>query len=192
MTEAGISQVAAPADRRRWLALGALALAMLTIGLDVTVLTIALPTLAKRSRCRFGATTVVHRVLHADARRDDAAGGCARRPLRPQATAARRIGALRCRVGGVRVRADVRPTRRRSRPARPRGRRDDAAVDGRSADAVPRPCRTRAGLDGLGDVDGPRPTARADSRWLAARHFWWGSVFLINVPLVVVGAISGR
>src|SRR5690606_28018693 len=33
-------------DTRRWLALGALALAMLTIGLDVTVLTVALPTLA--------------------------------------------------------------------------------------------------------------------------------------------------
>ncbi|MFG1783429.1 MFS transporter [Rhodococcus oryzae] len=31
---------------RRWLALGALAVAMLTIGLDVTVLTVALPTLA--------------------------------------------------------------------------------------------------------------------------------------------------
>src|SRR5262245_15282254 len=30
----------------RWLALGALALAMLTIGLDMTVLTVALPTLA--------------------------------------------------------------------------------------------------------------------------------------------------
>ena len=31
---------------KRWWALGALALSMLTIGLDVTVLTVALPTLA--------------------------------------------------------------------------------------------------------------------------------------------------
>ncbi|MFC9892280.1 MFS transporter [Nocardia sp. NPDC127579] len=35
-----------PATTRRWLALGALAFAMLVIGLDITVLTIALPTLA--------------------------------------------------------------------------------------------------------------------------------------------------
>ncbi|MEU4418594.1 MFS transporter, partial [Nocardia salmonicida] len=33
-------------ETRRWLALGALAVAMLTIGLDVTVLTVAIPTLA--------------------------------------------------------------------------------------------------------------------------------------------------
>ena len=61
-----------------------------------------------------------------------------------------------------------------SRPARPRGRRDDAAVDGRAAVAVPRPCRTRAGLDDLGDVDRARPAARADSRRLAARQLLVG------------------
>src|SRR5205814_1343496 len=43
-----------------------------------------------------------------------------------------------------------------------------------------------AGVSGLGVAVGPTLGG-----WLL-EHFWWGSVFLINVPVVLVGLIAGR
>src|SRR5262249_6591936 len=43
-----------------------------------------------------------------------------------------------------------------------------------------------AGVSGLGIAIGP-----TTGGWLL-EHFWWGSVFLINIPVVVAGLIAGR
>src|SRR6476659_3313922 len=43
-----------------------------------------------------------------------------------------------------------------------------------------------AGVSGLGVAIGP-----VTGGWLL-EHFWWGSVFLINVPVVIVGLVAGR
>src|SRR5262252_6306129 len=43
-----------------------------------------------------------------------------------------------------------------------------------------------AGVSGLGVAIGP-----VAGGWLL-EHFWWGSVFLINVPVVIFGLIAGR
>jgi EmrB/QacA subfamily drug resistance transporter len=43
-----------------------------------------------------------------------------------------------------------------------------------------------AGLSGAGAAIGP-----VAGGWLL-EHFWWGSVFLLNVPIVVIALVSGR
>ena len=43
-----------------------------------------------------------------------------------------------------------------------------------------------AGVSGLGVAIGP-----VTGGWLL-EHFWWGSVFLINLPVVAIGLIAGR
>jgi len=43
-----------------------------------------------------------------------------------------------------------------------------------------------AGVSGLGVAIGP-----VTGGWLL-EHFWWGSVFLINVPVVIIGLVAGR
>src|SRR3954462_8682800 len=45
---------------------------------------------------------------------------------------------------------------------------------------------TCAGCAGLGVAIGP-----VTGGWLL-EHFWWGSVFLINVPVVILGLVAGR
>ena len=68
---------------RRWWALGAVSLAVLAVGLDGTVLSVAMPTLATRCTRR-SPTCSGSRRLPAGAGGGDAADGAARRPLRPQ------------------------------------------------------------------------------------------------------------
>ncbi len=43
-----------------------------------------------------------------------------------------------------------------------------------------------AGVSGLGVAIGP-----VTGGWLL-EHFWWGSVFLVNVPVVIFGLVAGR
>ena len=43
-----------------------------------------------------------------------------------------------------------------------------------------------AGVSGLGIAIGP-----IVGGWLLS-HFWWGSVFLVNVPVVIFALIAGR
>ena len=76
--------------QRKWWALGALALSLLVVGLDLTILNVALPTLATELDASTGAAAVVRRRVQPRARRGAAAGGDARRPLRAQADAADR------------------------------------------------------------------------------------------------------
>ena len=95
---------------RRWWALGALMICMLTLGLDGTILNVALPTLATE----LGAGTSglqwivdAYILVFAGLLLPD---GRARRPARPQAGAARRAGVLPGRVDRRGVR-DAAPAR---------------------------------------------------------------------------------
>ncbi len=65
-----------------------------------------------------------------------------------------------------------------------------------------------ATLSIISNVFDPRERGRAIGVWAGAvglavaigpilggallEHFWWGSVFLINVPVVVAGVVAGR
>ena len=70
---------------RRWKTLAVLALALLIIGLDNTILNVALPSLQERVRRLVVDAAVDRRLLPARVRRPAADHGHARRPLRPQA-----------------------------------------------------------------------------------------------------------
>ncbi|GAA5042857.1 MFS transporter [Nocardia callitridis] len=178
------------ASSRRWLALGALALAMLTIGLDVTVLTVALPTLAVD--------------LHADTAALQWFSGAYTLALAALMLPA---GALGDRYGrkkfllaalvlfGV---ASVACTF-----AAGAGQLIAARVVLGVAAAAMMPL-SMAVLPSL--FPDQRERQRALTIWITAtalglplgpivggwllRNFWWGSVFLINVPMVIIGALA--
>ena len=73
---------------------------------------------------------------------------------------------------------------------------------GGAADHAGRPCRSSPTSSTRGSA--ARPSASGPARSASAvaigpivggvllEHFWWGSVFLINVPIVVVGLIADR
>ncbi|WP_431951968.1 DHA2 family efflux MFS transporter permease subunit [Nocardia lijiangensis] len=175
---------------RGWIALAALALATLTIGLDVTVLTVALPTLAVDLDAGTSAlqwfSTAYTLVL---------AGA-----MLPAGSLGDRFGRKRLLVGALVVFGV-------------------ASVACSFADSPGQLIAAR-GFLGLGAaVMIPLSIAvvpvlfseatqreRAIAIWVAAaalglplgpilggwllNHFWWGSVFLINIPLVVIGAAA--
>ena len=85
-------------DPRRWWALGGVTLAVLAVGLDGTVLSVALPTLAESAACVGVRPAVVLVRLPARPRRGDAAARAARRPLRAKEGDARLARALRSRA----------------------------------------------------------------------------------------------
>ncbi|GGN86699.1 MFS transporter [Nocardia rhizosphaerihabitans] len=175
---------------RRWLALGALALAMLTIGLDVTVLTVALPTLAVDLHANTAALqwfssaytlALAALMLPAGALGDRygrkkvllaalvlfgaASVACALAASAGQLIVARVVLGIAA-AALVPLSMSVLPVL--------------------FADPVERQraltiwvTSTAIGLP-LGPILGG---------WLL-QHFWWGSVFLINVPLVVIGALA--
>ncbi|MFI9506508.1 MFS transporter [Nocardia sp. NPDC052566] len=175
---------------RRWLALGALALAMLTIGLDVTVLTVALPTLAVDLNANTGALqwfssaytlALAALMLPAGALGDRygrkkvllgalllfgvASVACA------LATSAGLLIAARAALGiGA---AAMMPLSMSVLPA-----------------MFPDPMeRQRALTIWITSTAIGLPLGPIVGGWLL-QNFWWGSVFLINVPLVIVGAIA--
>ncbi|MRH88807.1 DHA2 family efflux MFS transporter permease subunit [Nocardia sp. SYP-A9097] len=175
---------------RRWLALGALAVAMLTIGLDVTVLTVALPTLAVD--------------LHANTSTLQWFSGAYTLALAafmlPAGALGDRYGrkkfllAALLLFGGAAVAGAFAATSGQLIAAR--------VVLGIGAAAM-MPL-SMAVLPGL--FPDPQERQRALTVWIASsaigmplgpivggwllQHFWWGSAFLLNVPLVIVGAIA--
>ncbi|NKX90608.1 MFS transporter [Nocardia coubleae] len=177
-------------DTRRWLALGALAVAMLTIGLDVTVLTVAIPTLAVDLDANTAALqwfssaytlALAALMLPAGALGDRygrkkillcalvlfglASLGCA------FATTAGQLIAARV-VLGVAA-AAMMPLSMAVIPVlfSDQGQRQRALTVWVTSTALGLP---------LGPVVGG---------WLL-RNYWWGSVFLINVPLVILGTLA--
>jgi len=175
---------------RRWLALGALAIAMLTIGLDVTVLTVALPTLAHdlgASSSQLQWFTTAYTLVLAGAMLPAGALGdrYGRRKLLLGALVLFGAASLACSYAST----------------------SGQLVAGRAvlglAAATMMPL-SMAVLPVLFPDSGER--AKALTIWVTATaiglplgpilggwlldNFWWGSIFLINVPLVIVGAIA--
>ncbi|GIF73462.1 MFS transporter [Asanoa siamensis] len=175
---------------RRWLALGALAVAMLTIGLDTTVLTVAVPTLAvdldaSNAQLQWFAsayTLVLAAVLLPAGSLGDRFG---RKRFLLAALLLFGAASVFCAYAGsagtlIAARAALglgaaimMPLSMAVVPvlfpdSRERGRALTIWVTS-----------TAVGLP-LGPIVGG---------WLL-EHFWWGSIFLINVPLVVVGVVA--
>ncbi|HEY5857349.1 MAG TPA: DHA2 family efflux MFS transporter permease subunit [Aldersonia sp.] len=190
MSEAGISDVAASVDRRRWLALGALALAMLTIGLDVTVLTIALPTLAGD----LGADSAQLQWFTASYTLMLAA------TMLPAGALGDRYGRKRLLLGAL-VLFGV------ASVACAYAQTSGQLVGARALLGLAAGVMMPLSMSVLPTLfPDPAERARALTVWVTSTalglplgpilggwlldHFWWGSVFLINVPLVVVGAIA--
>lgn len=182
MTQAGGST--------RWWALAALSLALLTVGLDTTVLTVALPTLAKAlhastSQLQWfsGAYTLVLAAV-----------------LLPAGALGDRVGRKRLLLAGLTVFAGASLWCAYSGSAG--GLIAARATLGLGA-AVMMPL-SLAVLPSIFPDAGER--ARAFTIWVTStavglplgpilggwllQHFWWGSVFLINVPLLLVGGMA--
>ncbi|WP_327112912.1 MFS transporter [Nocardia sp. NBC_01730] len=175
---------------RRWLALGALAVAMLTIGLDVTVLTVALPTLAVDLNANTSAlqwfssayTLALAAVMLPAGALGDRYG---RKKFLLAALLLFGVASIACTVStsaGQLIAARV--------------------VLGIAAAAMmplsmsvlpamfPEPVeRQRALTIWITSTAMGLPLGPIVGGWLL-RNFWWGSVFLINVPMVVIGAVA--
>ncbi|MFE7718454.1 MFS transporter [Nocardia rhizosphaerihabitans] len=175
---------------RRWLALGALALAMLTIGLDVTVLTVAIPTLAVDLDANTSAlqwfssayTLALAALMLPAGALGDRYG---RRKVLLAALALFGVASLACAFAGsagqliaARVALGIAA----------------AAMMPLSMAVLPvlftqQAERQRALTIWVTSTAIGLPLGPILGGWLL-EHFWWGSVFLINVPLVIVGALA--
>jgi EmrB/QacA subfamily drug resistance transporter len=175
---------------RRWLALGALALAMLTIGLDMTVLTVALPTLAVDLNANNSAlqwfSTAYTLALAA--------------VMLPGGALGDRYGRKKLLLGALLVFGAASLACAFATSA---GQLIAARVVLGIAAAVMMPL-SMAVLPVL--FPNPAERARAMNIWITSTalglplgpilggwlidNFWWGSVFLINVPMVVLGAAA--
>ncbi|MGW5144782.1 MFS transporter [Rhodococcus koreensis] len=175
---------------RRWWALGALSVAMLTIGLDITVLTVALPTLAvdlgaDNSHLQWFSsayTLVLAAALLPAGALGDRYG---RKKLLLGALVLFGAASLLCSYASTSGQliagrallglgaAVMMPLSMAVLPVL------FPDADERSRALTIWVTSTAIGLP-LGPILGG---------WLLG-HFWWGSVFLINVPLVVVGTIA--
>ncbi|MFQ6393167.1 MFS transporter [Nocardia sp. KC 131] len=175
---------------RRWLALGALALAMLTIGLDMTVLTVALPTLAVDLNANNGAlqwfstayTLALAAVMLPAGALGDRYG---RKKILLGALVVFGAASLACAfatTSGQLIAARV-------------------VLGVAAAGMIPLSMSVLPVL-----FPNPAQRARAMNIWITSTaiglplgpilggwlidNFWWGSVFLINVPMVVFGAVA--
>ena len=176
---------------RRWWALGALALAVLAVGLDGTVLNVALPTLATDLHASTGDLQWIVDAYILVLGRAAAARRPARRPLRPQEDAARRARAVRGRLAGA---APTPPRRAQLIAARALLGLGAAVIIPLSLSVLPvlfsRQERPRAiAVVGRGQLRSAFPLGPILGGWLLD-HFWWGSVFLINVPMVALGLLA--
>jgi EmrB/QacA subfamily drug resistance transporter len=174
-------------SNRRWFALGALALSMLTIGLDTTVLAVALPTLAND----LGASTSQLQWFSAAYTLVLAA------LLLPAGDLGDRLGHKRLLIGGLAVFGLA--SLACAFATSPTMLIADRAVLGIGA-AVMMPLsmavlptlfpdaadRQRALTIWVTATSLGLPLGPIVGGWLL-EHFWWGSVFLINVPVVLIG-----
>ena len=177
---------------RRWWTLGVLCLSLVMVVVGNTVLNVALPTLIRELDASSSRAAVDRRRLHPRLRRP-----AAHRPA-PWATAS---GA---RVPSPSAWSSSAP-RRCWRPSPTRPARSSSP--GRSWASARRwscrpPCRSSptssrpqergraigvwAGLAGVGVAIGPIAGG------LLLEHFWWGSVFLVNIPVIAIALVGGH
>ena len=173
--------------RRRWLILG-LCLSLLVIGLDNTILNVALPTLVARPRrdvpasCS-GSSTPTRSCSPACCSPPAAsATASAASAASPSAWPSSALGSLSSAPRRLAGAADRRPGRSWASAAR-----SSCRPPCRSSPTSSRPGRAGARRSASG------PACRASASrigpvagGLLLEHFWWGSVFLVNVPIVVV------
>jgi len=184
------ARVSAPPGKARWLALGALALAMLTIGLDTTVLVVALPTMAVDLHANTAAlqwfTTAYTLALAALMLPAGALGDrYGRKKFLLGALVLFGIASAACAFAGssgelIAARAALgiaaavmMPLSMSVLPSMfpDRAEQQRAMTVWVTSTAIGLP---------LGPIVGG---------WLL-QHYWWGSVFLINVPLVIIGLVA--
>ncbi|MFI5777337.1 MFS transporter [Nocardia sp. NPDC051570] len=180
----------AHAGRVRWLALGALALAMLTIGLDTTVLVVALPTMAIDLHADTSAlqwfTTAYTLALAAFVL---PAGALGDRYGRKRFL----LGALTL-FGVASVWCTLSTSAGELIAARAVLGVAAAVMMPLSMSVLPamfpdRAERQRALTIWVTGTTIGIPLGPIVGGWLL-RHFWWGSVFLVNVPLVIAGLLA--
>ena len=175
---------------RRWLALSALAIAMLTIGLDVTVLTVALPTLsvdlgASNSDLQWF-NTAYTLVLAAAMLPAGALGDrFGRKKFLLGALVLFGVASIACAYAGspgqlIAARAALGLGAAVMMPL------SMAVLPVLFPDAAD---RSRALSIWVTSTAIGLPIGPLLGGWLLD-HLWWGSVFLINVPLVIVGATA--
>ncbi len=179
-----------PAGRARWLALGALALAMLTIGLDTTVLVVALPTMAIDLHANTAAlqwfTTAYTLALAAMMLPAGALGDrYGRKKFLLAALVVFGGASLWCTLATsagmlIAARAVLGVAAAAMMPL------SMAVLPGLFPDRTE---RQRALTIWVSSTALGLPLGPIVGGWLL-EHFWWGSVFLINIPLVVVGTIA--
>jgi DHA2 family multidrug resistance protein-like MFS transporter len=176
-------------DRRRWWALGALAVSVLAVGLDLTVLNLALPALA--SSLHAGTGDLQWFI--------DAYSLVLAAALLPAGLAGDRLGRRKVLTGSLALfgAASLACAYATSSGELIAAR----AVLGLSAAAIlplalavipvmftpaeqPRAIALLGGMTFLGYPVGP-----ILGGWLLD-HFWWGSVFLINVPVAVIAVVA--
>ncbi|WP_420076916.1 DHA2 family efflux MFS transporter permease subunit [Streptomyces sp. JL3001] len=178
--------VTATTDTRRWWALGALVASMLTLGFDMTILNVALPTMA----ADLGATTGQQQWMA------DAYVVVFAALMLPAGLLGDRFGRRRMLITGMGIflagslvgalAGDV-----------------NAVVAARAVMGVGAALVTPLSLSVLPTLFGPEERTKAVGIASAAsalglplgpiiggwllNHFWWGSVFLINVPMAAIG-----
>ncbi|MEU8751122.1 DHA2 family efflux MFS transporter permease subunit [Streptomyces chartreusis] len=178
--------VTATTDTRRWWALGALVASMLTLGFDMTILNVALPTMA----ADLGATTGQQQWMA------DAYVVVFAALMLPAGLLGDRFGRRRMLITGLGVflagslvgalAGDV-----------------NAVIAARAVMGVGAALVTPLSLSVLPTLFGPEERTKAVGIASAAsalglplgpiiggwllNHFWWGSVFLINVPMAAIG-----
>jgi len=186
----------AVAHRRRWLTLLVLCLSLMVIGIDNTILNVAIPTLAKpTSAGGLGAsaselqwivdayTIVFAGLLLTSGSLGDRFGRYRALTFRPDRLRAR------LRAVGVRPVGD----RAHRLPARSwaSGRQRSCRRRSRSS---PTCSTTRASVprrSACGRVCRRSHRHRAIAGGVLLQHFWWGSVFLVNVPVVTIALVAG-
>ena len=192
MTSALTLRVQARAYERRWWILVVLCFSLLVIVLDNSILNVAIPTIVARARRDEQPAAVDGRLLHARVRRAAAHRGEPRRPVRPARRAAVRVSSS---SGSAR---SSRRSRRQRRPAhrhaRVHGHRRRVHHAGDAVDHHQRLPAERARA--RRSASGPRPPGSAGALGpltggFLLEHFYWGSIFLVNLPIVVVGLLAG-
>ncbi|RMI44560.1 DHA2 family efflux MFS transporter permease subunit [Actinomadura harenae] len=177
------------AKTRRWWGLGALALALLALGFDLTILNVALPTLSVR--------------LHAGTSRlqwiVDAYVLVFAATLLPAGLLGDRFGRRRLLLLGLALFGAASLAGSLVTGA-------DGLIAARMVMGVGAGMVTPLSMSMLPAIFPPEERTRAIAVWSGAmalglplgpllggvllQHFWWGSIFLINVPMVVVGAVA--